>query len=65
MPIFNVLRIDEKHLAKVRAVRHHIEVTETIEQTKHDEFTEWYKNIRKILSSQKALTSCSIIRIFE
>ena len=65
MPIFNVLRINEKHLAKVKAVRHRVEVTETIESSKHEEFVKWYKNISKQLSSQKALTSCSIIRIFE
>jgi len=65
MPIFNVFRINEKHLAKVKAVRHRVEVTETIENTKHEEFVKWYKNISKQLSSQKALTSSKVIHTFD
>jgi len=65
MPIFNVLRIDEKHLAKVRAVRHRVEVDECVSKNSHEEFLKWYKNLSKILSNQKQLTSCSIVRIFD
>jgi len=65
MPIFNVLRIDEKHLARVRAVRHQIEVDEKVSRNAQEEFLKWYKGISKILSNQKQLTSCSIVRIFD
>jgi len=65
MPIFNVLRIDEKHLAKVRAVRNRVEVSEEVNRIAQDEFLKWYKSISKILSNQKALTSCSVVRIYE
>lgn len=67
MPTFNVLRINEKHLAKVRAVRNRIEVEveESVSRTAQDEFLKWYKNLSKILSNQKALTSCSVVRIYE
>jgi hypothetical protein len=65
MPIFNVLRVDETHLAKVRAVRSNVEVTEKVNKNFQDEFLKWYKGISKILSNQKALTSCSVVRTFE
>jgi len=65
MPIFNVVRINEKHLAKVRAVRDRVEVQEKCKPSEQIDFLKWYKGISKILSNQKALTSCSIIRIFE
>lgn len=65
MPIFNVVRINEKHLAKVRAVRSQVQVDEQVSRNAQQEFLMWYKGITKILSNQKALTSCSIVRIFE
>jgi hypothetical protein len=65
MPIFNELRIDETHLAKVRAVRSNLEVTEKVSKNFQEEFLKWYKEISKILSNQKQLTSCRIVRTIE
>jgi hypothetical protein len=65
MPIFNELRIDETHLAKVRAVRSNVEVTEKVSKNFQEEFLKWYKGISKILSNQKQLTSCTIVRTIE
>jgi hypothetical protein len=65
MPIFNVLRVDETHLAKVRAVRSNLEVTEKVNKNFQEEFLKWYKGITKILSNQKQLTSCRIVRTIE
>jgi hypothetical protein len=65
MPIFNVLRIDETHLAKVRAVRSNVEVTEKVNKNFQEDFLKWYKGISKILSNQKQLTSCTIVRTIE
>jgi hypothetical protein len=61
MPIFNELRIDETHLAKVRAVRSNVEVTEKVNKNFQEDFLKWYKGISKILSNQKQLTSCTIV----
>jgi hypothetical protein len=65
MPIFNELRIDETHLAKVRAVRSNVEVTEKVNKNFQEDFLKWYKGISKILSNQKQLTSCTIVRTIE
>lgn len=65
MPIFNVLRVDETHLAKVRAVRSNVEVNERVDKNFQEEFLKWYKGITKILSNQKQLTSCRIVRTIE
>jgi hypothetical protein len=65
MPIFNVLRVDETHLAKVRAVRSNVEVTEKVNKNFQEDFLKWYKGISKILSNQKQLTSCTIVRTIE
>lgn len=65
MPIFNELRIDQKHLAKVKAVRYRVELTETDKPFNKEEFLKWHKSISKILSNQKLLTSCSIVHTFE
>lgn len=64
MPIFNELRIDEKHLARVRAVRSQVEVTYKADKTFQEDFLKWRKNISKILANQKALTSSTLVRIF-
>lgn len=64
MPIFNQLRIDEKHLARVRAVRSRVEVTDSADKTFQEDFLKWRKNISKILANQKALTSSTLVRIF-
>ena len=64
MPTFNVLRINEKHLAKVRAVRSEGVIKEFTSLNLNN-FIEWHKGISKQLSNSKALTSCTIQRIYE
>lgn len=64
MPVFNVLRINEKHLAKVRAVRNQVEVTDRADKTIHEGFIIWRKSITEILATQKVLSSSKIVHLF-
>lgn len=65
MPIFDVLRVDEKHIAKVKAARSLTEVDEIFDDKMHSDFIKWYNSITKVLSKQKAATSCVIIHTFD
>ena len=65
MPTFNVLRIDEKHLAKVKAARSRVEVSDKADKNLQQDFLKWHKGIKKMLSNQKAFTSSIIVHTFE
>lgn len=65
MPIFDVLRVDEKHIAKVKAARHYTQVDEIFDDKMYSDFIKWYNSITKVLSKQKSATSCVIIHTFD
>lgn len=72
MPVFNVLRINETQLAKLRVIRsehnikleQHLASVRTVLPNQHLTLSEWKRYIRK-QSKKGNLTSMSIQRIIE
>lgn len=66
MPVFNVLRINQTHLAKVMvAKKSERQTKETADHGTIVGFMRWRNHIRKQLTTDKALTSCEVLHIFE
>jgi hypothetical protein len=67
MPLFDVLRINQKHLAKVNVARNDINVSNERMNNNEDiySFESWRKYIRRELKQTKALTSIVVEHIFE
>lgn len=64
MPIFNVIHVDQTHIAKVLAVKRNSEVTETVPENTSVEFMRWQNYIRKQLKETKGLLSSRVVHIF-
>lgn len=67
MPLFDVLRINQKHLAKVNVARNDINVSNERINNNEDiySFQRWRKYIHRELKETKALTSIIVEHIFE
>ena len=66
MPQFDVITINEKHLARVNAVRKDINVYHYSQSTNDiGNFLKWKNYIKKQLANSKALTSIIVQHIFE
>lgn len=66
MPVFNILHINQSHLAKVIAAkRNHATTDEVMSNKTVTNFMRWRNYIRKQLTRSKALTSCKIIHTIE
>ena len=64
MPQFNVITINEKHLARVNAVRKQVSVNFDY-GTDINKFLKWRYYIVRQLENSKALTSIIVKHIFE
>lgn len=68
MPIFDIITINEKHLAKVNSVRKEVELrNECVHNSEISiaSFIKWRKYIAKQLRTSKSLTSINVQHIFE
>lgn len=66
MPVFDTLRINQSHLAKVIAAKRNHAVTNEVEEPKAIvNFMKWRNHIRKQLTGSKALTSCKVVHTIE
>jgi hypothetical protein len=67
MPKFDVLTINQKHLARVNVVRSEINVSKELINDTEDiwSFELWRRYIRRQLKETKALTSIVVEHIFE
>lgn len=73
MPVFDVLTINEKHLARVRVVRNDnmiypVTIAPNIQSTVGGhtlDLAKWHKHVAKQCNPKKHLTTAFINRIFE